>query len=54
MVSKCSPKKAGTFCGLGCPGSQVNTSLLELLVSLYIWCFLECSEVPGVGMFKSS
>ena len=59
MVSKfsnimnwCSPKTSGIFCGFGCPGRQDNTSLLELLVLLQIWCFLECSEVLGVGVFK--
>ena len=47
-------KSSGIFCGFGCPGNQDNTSLFELLVSLLIWCFLECSKVPGVGMFKVS
>ena len=28
------PKTSGIFCGFGCPGSQGNKSLLELLVSL--------------------
>ena len=50
MVSKffnimnwCSPKTSGIFCGFGCPGSQDNTSLLELLVSLYMYLVF-----PGV------
>ena len=49
-----SPKTSGIFCGFGCPGNQDNTSLLEVLVSLSIRGFLECSEVPRVGMFKGS
>ena len=53
-MNRCSSKTSGIFCGFGCPGSQDNTNLSELLVSLLIWCFLGCSEVPGVGMFKVS
>ena len=53
-MTRCSPKTSGILCDFGCPGSQDNANILELLVSLSIWCFLECSEVPGVGMFKVS
>ena len=54
VMNRCSHKTSSIFCGFGCPGSQDNTSLLELLVSLKIWCFLECSELPGVGMINVS
>ena len=52
IMDRCSAKTSGIFCIFGCPESQNNTRLLELLVSVSIWCFLECSGVPGVGMFK--
>ena len=32
IMNRCSPKTSGIFCRFGCPGSQDNTSLLELLV----------------------
>ena len=54
IMNYCSPKTSGIFCGFGCPGSQDNTSFVELLVSLLILCFLDCSEAPGVGMLKVS
>ena len=34
IMNYCSPKTSGIFCGFGCHGSQDNTSLLKLLVSL--------------------
>ena len=47
IMNLCSPKTSGIFCGFGCSGRQDNTSLLEPLVSLKIWCVLGCSDIPG-------
>ena len=44
------PKTSGKFFGFGCPGCQDNTSLLEPSIVVN----LECSVVPGVGMFRVS
>ena len=54
IMKQHSPQTPGTFCGFSCPGSPDDTSLAGLLVSLLIWCFLECSKVSRVGMFKGS
>ena len=52
IMEQLSPQHLAYFVALFVIGSQDHTSLAGLLLSLLMWCFPECSEVPRVGMYK--